>query len=113
MGKALAKIKPTDSFSAEAAEKLESSGITVEQASELGMYSVGNAATLNQWFEGQPGLVIPYKNIDGKPMRAHPTWPEFYRVRYLGKDFTFSQAAGEKTKRYAQPSDTGVCAYFP
>lgn len=113
MGKALAKIKSTQAFSEEAAEKLESSGLTVEQAAALGMYSVGNAATIHQYFEALPALVIPYFGIDGKPQKAHPAWPEFYRARYLGADHSFAAMTGEKPKRYAQPGNTGVCAYFP
>lgn len=111
--KALAKLKSSDTFAEVAARKLESSGLTVEQATTLGMYDVGNAAVLDKWFEGQPALVIPYFGIDGKPAKAHPSWPEFYRIRYLGEDHSFKSATEEKAKRYAQPANTGVCAYFP
>lgn len=113
MGKALVRLKKADTFGGLAAQKLESSGLTVEQATQLGMYDVTNAATLEPWFEGKPGLVIPYFGLDGKPLKAHTAWPEFYRVRYLGEDHSFKAATEEKAKRYAQPSDTGVCAYFP
>lgn len=113
MGKSLARIKPVTAFGAEAAAKLESSGLTAEQAIRLGMYDVGNAATLDKWFEDQPALVIPYYDIDGKPLKAHKAWPDFYRVRYLGEDHSFKAATSEKPKRYAQPGDVGVCAYFP
>lgn len=114
MGRAVVKSKPKASFSKDAAEKLESSGLTVEQGIQLGMYDVTNAAVEYKWFEAKPALVIPYHNIDGKPLKSHPTWPEFFRIRYLGKDVSFTDASGaKKPLRYSQPGDTGVCAYFP
>lgn len=114
MGRAVVKSKPKTSFGKDAAEKLESSGLTAEQGLQLGMYDVGNAATEYKWFEAKPALVIPYYDIDGKPLKSHPTWPEFFRIRYLGKDVSFTDATGaKKPLRYSQPGDTGVCAYFP
>lgn len=110
----VAKIKSKGTFSVAATEKLESSGLTVEQGAALGMYDVGNAAAEYKAFEAKPALVIPYYDTDGKPLKAHPTWPEFYRIRYLGKDVSFTDATGaKKPLRYSQPGDTGVCAYFP
>ncbi|TXH54331.1 MAG: DUF3854 domain-containing protein [Desulfurellales bacterium] len=107
-------LKSTASLSAAAAEKLRTSGLTVEQAAQLGVYDVGNAATLHKWFEAKPALVLPYYDIKGAPLKAHKAWPEFYRIRYLGKDVSFTDATGaKKPLRYSQPSDTGVCAYFP
>lgn len=97
-----------------AAAKLESSGLTVEQALDLGMYDVGNAATLERYFEPVPALVIPYYDIDGRPLKGHKSWPEFYRIRYLGEDHSFGAATEEKPKRYVQPANVGnACAYFP
>lgn len=95
------------------ARKLESSGLSVVQGTALGMHSVSNSASLEPYFESLPGLVIPYYDLDGAPLKAHPKWPGFYRVRYLKEVKGFKQAAGEKAKRYTQPADTGVCAYFP
>lgn len=95
-------------------DKLLSSGLTSTQGSQLGMYEVASAATLDKSLEARPALVIPYMGIDKKPMSSHPHWPDFYRVRYLDKPaFGFEQAAGAKDQRYAQPPRTGVCAYFP
>jgi hypothetical protein len=112
MGKVV-KLKQAGSYSEAAAAKLESSGLTVEQAQQLGLYDVTNAATLDKYFEGQPALVLPYYDIHGNPASAHPKWPDFFRIRYLGEDHSFKSAAGDKPKRYTQPKDTGVCAYFP
>lgn len=114
MGRAVVKSKPKASFSKDATEKLESSGLTVEQGVGLGMYDISNAAVEYKWFEAKPALVIPYYDVDGKPLKSHPTWPEFFRIRYLGKDVSFTDATGaKKPLRYSQPGDTGVCAYFP
>lgn len=91
-----------------------SSGLTTAQADALGMYEVVSAALLDKSFEARPALVIPYFGLDKKPLAAHPKWPNFYRVRYLGKDpIDFKTVAGEKPQRYVQPPGTGVCAYLP
>lgn len=103
-------------FNDAAAQKLESSGLSVEQAAELGMYTVNSATQLDAQFEAQPSLVIPYFDVDGKPLRPQKAWPEFYRLRYLGEQNGpkgFNDAAGVKPSRYSQPRNTGVCAYFP
>ena len=95
-------------------EKLLSSGITSAEGSELGMYEVASAATLDKSFEARPALVIPYFDTDKKPLRSHPNWPDFFRIRYLDKaPLDFKMLAGAKEQRYAQPPKTGVCAYFP
>lgn len=102
-------------FNDAAAQKLKSSGLTVEQANACGMYSVNTATQLDEQFESQPALVIPYFAPNGKPLRPQKTWPDFYRLRYLGETSVkgFAEAAGEKPSRYTQPRNTGVCAYFP
>jgi len=102
-------------FNEAAAEKLQSSGLTIEQGNALGMYSVNNAMQVDEQFMAQPALVIPYFDPKGKPLKAHKAWPEFYRLRYLGEVEVkgFKDAAGVKPNRYSQPRNTGVCAYLP
>lgn len=102
-------------FNDAAAQKLESSGLSVEQANRCGMHSVNNAMILDEQFESQPALVIPYFDLKGKPLRPHKAWPDFYRIRYLGEGNVkgFAEATGKKPSRYTQPANTGVCAYFP
>jgi hypothetical protein len=109
------RIKAAGSFNAAAAEKLKSSGLIIEQANRLGMYSVNNAMQLDEQFQAQPALIIPYFTTKGKPLKPHKAWPDFYRLRYLGESEVkdFAQAAGAKPSRYTQPRNTGVCAYFP
>jgi hypothetical protein len=102
-------------FNEAAAEKLQSSGLTPEQGEKLGMYSVNTAMQLDDQFESQPALVIPYFDTDRKPLKPHKAWPDFYRLRYLGEAEvkSFTDATGKKPNRYTQPRNTGVCAYFP
>lgn len=95
-------------------DKLLSSGLTSSQGDALGMFEVVSAAALDKSFEAKPALVIPYFGTDKKPLSSHPKWPNFYRIRYLGKDAVdFKVIAGDKTPRYKQPPGSGVCAYFP
>ena len=94
-------------------EKLASSGFTTKQADALGMYEVPSAMQLHKSFDALPALVIPYTGIDGKPLRANPKWPQFYRLRYLAKGTSFKDLATDKSQRYAQEPQSGICAYFP
>lgn len=110
MGKVL-KLKQTG-FSGLAEEKILSSGLTCEQAAALGMYDVANASTVCPEFEIRPAIVIPYHDVHGAPLKAHPKWPDFYRIRYLGQPHDFAKAAGKKENRYKQPAESGMCAYF-
>ena len=87
--------------------KVESSGLTPQQAVALGMYSIDSAVSLGENFNAGPALVIPYYNLIGKPL-LDATIP-FFRVRYLEdnvKGFT-------KKQRYSQPLKSGAHAYFP
>lgn len=105
----------TGTFNDAAIQKLESSGLTAEQAAACGMHSVNTAAQLDEQFESQPALVLPYFDKRGRPLRPQKAWPEFYRLRYLGESQVkgFAEAAGAKPNRYTQPKETGVCAYLP
>lgn len=95
-------------------DKLLSSGLTSAQGAKLGMYETVSAAKLDKRFEARPALVIPYYDVDKKPLVSHPKWPDFYRIRYLDKGpIDFKDIAGAKDQRYAQPPRTGVCAYLP
>lgn len=91
--------------------KVESSGLTVKQATALGMYEVPSARQLHSSFDARAALVLPYYTVEQKPVRAGKG--EFYRIRYLEDDHSFKAAAEEKEVRYVQPPHTGVSAYFP
>ncbi len=93
-------------------EKLESSGLTGDDARLL-RYTAIDADTsrsLGHW--PVPALRIPYFDpFTGEPMRHHPKWPEFYRVRWLVEPATIDPK--NKPAKYLQPRDSGVCAYYP
>lgn len=105
-------LRKVERLSAAAAAELEKSGITEAQAIALGMYSVDNAFTVDKGFDGVPGLVIPYFDAAGRPMRGHPTWPDFFRLRYLKEVKDFGDVSGKKLKRYVQPGGSAVHAYL-
>lgn len=110
------RLRKVERLSQLAVAKLESSGLDEADADALGMYSVDNAVTLSDNFEGNPALVLPYYAADGSPLRAHSAWPDFYRIRYLDEAKGvkgFGDVTGGKRQRYSQPPSTGVCAYLP
>lgn len=108
------QLRKVDRLSSLAIEKLETSGITEAQAAELGIYSVDSAATLEHYFDGVAALVFPYYDVAKRPMRGNPTWPDFYRARYLKQNVKdFKSLTEAKEKRYVQPGGSGVHAYFP
>lgn len=95
-----------------AIDKVATSGLTVEQATAFGMYSIDSAALLGENFNSSPALVLPYYTLDGKPLLDATL--EFFRVRYL--DTTPPNVKGftkEKKQRYSQPIRTNPHAYFP
>lgn len=95
-------------------DKLASSGLTTDQAKKLGMYEVPSAKQVHPHLDARPALVMPYHDLAGKLAKSHPQWPDFFRARYLDKGTGFAAMATEKgDQRYAQPPNTGVCAYFP
>lgn len=99
-------VRSSKALSAQALEKLATSGLSLAQAKVLGFYSIDNAKTLDESFEARPALVLPYYDLDGKPL-------DMYRARYLGKAAVgFAQAAGAKEKRYVQPPGSPVTPYF-
>jgi len=100
--------------------KLQSSGLTMEDAIALGMQflSPDQTSKLHKSFDAKTSIKINYFGLDGKPMRPRPKWPEFYRLRYLESGdregrVTFSQQTDEKPKRYVNEPEAGVAAYFP
>lgn len=95
-----------------AVEDLARSGLTPEQADAAGMYAVDDATEVYDDFKPLPALVIPYYEPAGDELMTFDRGP-FARVRYLQEP---QQARGfrrRKSMRYAQPSGSGVWAYFP
>lgn len=91
--------------------KLESSGLTLEDAAKLGItrHSAAETQQISPSFWGLPSMRLPYFDpVTKKPMSPRPGWPAFFRQRALvtvpmPKDF----------KKYLQPPNSGICAYFP
>ena len=94
-----------------AERKVESSGLTPQQAISLGMYAVEDAAALGGNFNASPSLVIPYYDLDGSPLKDATL--EFFRVRYLDENTKVKGFADSKKQRYSQPSRSSAHAYFP
>lgn len=103
-----------------AAEKLASSGLTLEDADRLGAKELGREEMINllkktggpRQFGWAAGLHLPYFDEKGEPVRR-PTedgeLERFYRVRGLG-----AGPYGEVPEiRYAQPKCLGTPVYLP
>lgn len=96
--------------------KLESSGLTLEDAATLGYRALAAPAVarLNRAFDARAALVLPYTDLDGQPLSDLPRGEPFYRVRYLEAATGFTQLTGAtKERRYAQPVNTLPCVYLP
>ena len=99
------------------AAKLESSGLTMDDAMALGIeiLSADETAARHSSFKPLPSLYLPYwdPRHPAEPSRPMPKWPQFYRIRYLKEDTGFGALANKKPLRYVQEPESGVCAYFP
>lgn len=102
--------------------KLSESGLTLDDAKQLGLEFYDNGATLDPGFDPCPGIRFWYKEMDGSPMVTRKGEGGFWRVRQLpgpkaGFDAqtTGKDADGKKKKdnRYLQPKGTRVGVYFP
>lgn len=94
--------------------KLESSGLTLNDAKDLSMHCLGptETAALHPAFKSLCSLRIDYLDPSGKPL---PDWPgakPFYRLRYLETPNDFSAVTEKKTQRYAQEPSTAPVAYY-
>lgn len=115
------KVKPTASWEVSsttlsyARDRLGESGLTLEEAETLGMALTDNASTLADNYVARPALILNYRDPwTGKPLSSSPAHPPFHRIRYLGPEpVGFKALSDEKPRRYAQPPNSGLCAYFP
>lgn len=96
-------------------EKLEGSGLDMEDAELLGMVAIdGNeTARLHPAFKPVCSLLINYYGPDGKPVSDVAGGEPFQRVRYLEATADFAALADKKPVRYVQRPNTLPCAYFP
>lgn len=98
--------------------KLQSSGLSMDDAVELGMEVLNGFQTgqLHKSFAAKMALKINYRGLDGTPLSPRPKWPAFYRVRYLedvDDPASFSGQTDKKKLRYVNEPEAGVAAYFP
>ena len=97
-----------------AANDLERSGISPEQAERAGMYPVESARDIYEDFHRLPAIVIPYLDpITGDALTFVRDGKElpFARVRYLAEPP--KRRGQRKAQRYGQPLKSGVHPYFP
>ena len=100
-----------------AAADLARSGITPEEAEAAGMLVCDNAKEeVYDDFKPQPALVIPYADPSSENPFEFTRGDErkpFCRVRYLSGERPRRGFAKKKERRYDQPKDSGLFAYFP
>lgn len=102
-----------------ATAKLESSGLTWDDAKELGITVHDNASKLHASFPPVPCLRLSYHDpVTKKPAQFKPKWPPYYRIRKLELPPTGFDAQKDKSKKpkeakYLQEPNSGVMAYFP
>lgn len=109
--------RTTEKWSAPAVAKLESSGLSVEDAEQLGMSFLRSTVvvTLHTCFKPYDAIHIPYTNPHtGKGFHDLIDRPPFYRLRYMLPPQPKS-SFGEKKKplRYMNEPGFDVHAYFP
>ena len=119
--RAITKVKIPKGSSEEAKlgiEKLLSSGLTLDDAKELGIEIMSGFKTgqLHKTFAAKASLRISYLNLLGEPLTPRPKWPPFYRIRYLEDVEDPNSFAGQTEKkklRYVNEPEAGVAAYLP
>lgn len=91
--------------------QLSSWGLSREQAQQLGMWDVADAAAALPTVPHRPGIIIPYFRPDGQLLSVNGR--TFGRVRWLGLPPVSAFRGKQKAPRYGQPLDTKVQVYFP
>lgn len=109
-----------------AAAKLAESGLSLDDAKELGLTFHDNLAELDKVFMPVPGIRFEYRDITGEPMESRPGWGPVWRCRQLApapeeRTGFDAQTTGEplqkkskkKDNRYKQPFGSISAPYFP
>lgn len=98
-----------------AISKLESSGLTVEDAKKLQIQPLSGPATakLHKSFKPLCSLCLTYLDPYGKPLSDWPASEPFFRLRYLESPADFSSLTEKKPLRYTQAPNTAPVAYYP
>jgi len=95
--------------------KLQSSGLTLEDAKRLRITWVPGTKVraLSPAFKPLGSLRFDYLDPHGKPAQDWPEGPPYYRLRYLEADTSFDAVTDKKVTRYVQPPGTVPVAYYP
>lgn len=96
--------------------KLESSGLDLEDAAQLGVEFLSREATAELVKSHGPlaSLKLNYFDPrDGSPLCDWPKAPPYWRLRYLEQGHDFESQSDKKPLRYVQPFDTAPVAYYP
>ena len=98
-----------------AESKLETSGLTFEDAKILKVQALSatETANLHKAFKKVCSLKINYLGPEGTPLADIPQAPPFYRLRYLESSKDFKDVATGKSLRYVQEPNTAPVAYYP
>jgi hypothetical protein len=97
-----------------AKEKLESSGLTLEDAKKLHITAHASAIKLCSSYPDTPALSFAYMNPKtGAPAEFKPGWGPYSRVRVLGGKTGFDAQTDAKALRYLQPANSGIMVYYP
>jgi len=109
------KSKGPSKASALGLAKLETSGLTLEDAKLLRIdcLDATQTAGLHPTFKQVCSLRLNYIDHNGKPL---PDWPgakPFYRLRYLEVPTDFTASTTAKPMRYTQEPSTAPVAYYP
>lgn len=94
--------------------KLQESGLTDQDAKQLGMELLDKNDTeaLGRGAQKLPSIKLNYFNVFGKQV-VECDKQEFYRLRYLDEPKGFESSTNKKPLRYVQPPKTEPHAYFP
>ncbi len=91
------------------------SGISTTDAKKLRLKVLTPIQSKRMGFEPRAAIQIPYFNPRA-PKEHLSGWPggdPFYRIRYLGSPLPgLGNQTSAKERRYTQPKNSGVCAYF-
>lgn len=99
-----------------AVAKLESSGLTIEDAVKLGIEPLDRDATkaLVPSQDALRSLKLNYYDpVTGEPISDWPSCPPYWRIRYLEQGTSFEAQSQDKALRYMQPPHSVPVAYYP
>lgn len=107
---------PKDTPAALAASRYAESGLSLADAKKLHLKVLSAASTKKLGFDLRPSIKIPYHDPHSpkESLSGYSGGDSFYRIRYLGSPPAgLADQTKSKERRYSQPPESGICAYFP